>query len=89
MLPDLMAYIDIMIQDRAAGQPASAESIERDRKFLIKAAEIARLRDLRRTSATRNNEASPKKVRRKTAKQAIKHGGGDGPKGADSAARRL
>ncbi len=51
MRHDLMAYINVKVQDRPAGQPASAESIERDRRLSVKVMEIAKLRALRLAAA--------------------------------------
>jgi hypothetical protein len=65
MRHDLMTFIDTPIRDRPAGQPASAESIERDQRLSVKAAEIAKLRDLRLASIKVRTEALAKRIPRR------------------------
>jgi hypothetical protein len=47
MQRNLKTLIDAKIRDDPAGQPASAESVERDQRLSVKAAEIAKLKELR------------------------------------------
>jgi hypothetical protein len=61
MPTDLMKMIDNRVRDRPSGQPASDESIERERLMAGKAEAIANLRALRiaRETSTLNNVPLP------------------------------
>lgn len=57
---DFMTILNERIRDRPAGQPASAESVERNLRLAVKAAAIESLKALRIARETPADAAKPR-----------------------------
>lgn len=62
---NLMAYVNVEVRTRPAGQPASPESIEREQRLSVKAEEIAKLKAVRLATTATSVRTPPRKKSRK------------------------